>query len=210
MNEFKAGCLDWMREYSDSLESVGDEPVYGRRYDKRLSDISDRVRHNKYHRLTRRAARAILIAAIIAALLTVTAYATPGIREYILERCGDLVGYFVSGSTNNAPIVTGISVGYIPDGFELIEKTEYKNFYTYKYAFSDRLLYVGKNRLNGNIAYDAEEFDPVEITKNGIKYVCYRPSADHLAVLWIDGSYIYEVYGQVSEEELFKIAEQLH
>ena len=118
----------------------------------------------------------------------------------------------INKTTEDTSIVKK-ELGYIPEGFSFYEATitdknsllVYKNqenqYLTLEYAY-DNIF---------EIYIDNENYHTQEKNINGQKYNIYNCVGDITAstILWIDDSYAYMLSAQLSEEEMFKIIENI-
>lgn len=147
---------------------------------------------------------AIIIAAVILSL-TVTAFALPQTREYIVRKFSDHFSYSVPHSrvenVDKEP-----SLGFIPDSFTPAETRADKCSYSCMYENqSGKYFYVDKNTINVAISYDTEKYDDKIIEYDSVSYIVYRTEYTY-GVIWNDGNYVYQVCGNLSENEIFNIA----
>ena len=161
MNNFEAAVELSMNNWVASLPTEFDLPEPTEEYKKNIAKLMDKMRGDRYHRLTRSTARAILIAAIILAIATVTFAATVG-REFIVQKFGTYSTYSVVDDSN-AKLVADINIGYIPEGFELTYKDDLDTYIGYSYENGNDWVNVYKTLIDASMAFDTEYY-------NGKKY----------------------------------------
>ncbi|HAQ62930.1 MAG TPA: hypothetical protein DCR23_00540 [Ruminococcaceae bacterium] len=192
-------------EEMENLPTEFEEYEHTESYNKSITRLFDKMRGGKLHRFTKKTAVVILVAAILFALL-ITGFAAVRTRNFTIIPFSDHFEYRVNnikGSKN----VKEISIGYIPEGFEL-EFVSGKTFKHYRYSNGDQHINIEKDGINSVVGYDTDVYDEnVEI--NGVTYVyIYVQQYDIGGFLWNDGEYVYSVDGNIPKEELLKIALQ--
>lgn len=208
MTNFEAAVELSLNNWVASLPTEFDLPEPTQEYKKNIAKLIDKMRGDRYHRFTRNTARAILIAAIIMAIATVTLAATVG-REFIVKKFSNYSTYSVVDNSD-VESVDEINIGYIPKGFVLDTKdiTEYTQSYVYKH--NEDWISIYKTRISDDITFDTEYDNSESLTINGVEGVYYQnPNSKSSGVVWNNGDYIFSVQGNISKEELIKIAEKI-
>ncbi|MBE6741882.1 MAG: DUF4367 domain-containing protein [Ruminococcaceae bacterium] len=205
MTNFEAAVELSLNNWVKSLPTEFDLPEPTEEYKKNIAKLFDKMRGDRYHKLTRSAVRAILIAAILLALATAVLAATVG-REFIIEKLSDHSIYRVL-DTSDIEHVDDIEIGYIPDGFECdtTEETSYSILYVYKK--NDNWISIYKAKIDADIDFDTEYKNKEQVTITGIEGVYYQDdNLSYSGIVWNDGYYIYKVEGNILKEKLIKIA----
>ena len=208
MTNFEAAVELSLNNWVKSLPTEFDLPEPTEEYKKNIAKLFDKMRGDRYHKLTRSAVRAILIAAILLALATAVLAATVG-REFIIEKFSDFSTYNVV-DTSNVKGVDGIEIGYIPQGFECdtTEETDYSVLCIYEN--NNEWISVYKAKIDSKIEFDTEYNNKEEVKINGVEGVYYKDdSMGCSGIVWNDGNYIYQLESNISKEELIKIAENI-
>lgn len=187
------------------LNSICDAEDYvpGKKQLRAVKRIDERLRGGKYRRLTRRSVAALIAAAILLATLT-AAMANETSRNYIIEKFRDHSVYSVQSTSETK--VTPVELGYIPEGFENTYSFEGENQSVLEYQINDKYFSINKRLINTNTYIDTEESETEEITLNQTRYVLYKPNNKLLGIVWNDGTYNFCIEGNISKEELIKIA----
>ena len=166
------------------------------------------------------AAKRLLIAAIIAALLTGTVLAVPALREglikFFVHDNGSM--YFFTVDRNviqNAPeeIETVYTLGYVPEEYEVVLQTANFGFASINYMnencdiiWLDQELVTGdpRNTLGG--LSDSERSTLEHIELNGYKVVRISHEDGEIEFLWTDNEYFFNLFcSNVSPDEAEKI-----
>ena len=197
-----------LNEWVDSFPTEFDLPEPTEAYKKGIEKLMDKMRGDRYHKLTRSAARGVLIAAILLAIATVTLAATVG-REFIVEKFSNYSTYNVVDSSN-VESVDDINIGYIPEGFEFSSKeiTDFSQHYIYNNNGNWLIIY--KSKISNAIDFDTEHENIKNINVNSFDGIYYENSStNYSGIIWNNGNYVYTVEGNITEKELTKIAENI-
>ena len=115
----QATALD-IEKWLQTLPEEAPEYKFSEKYNKFRVKLFDKMRGEKYHRFTKRATVAIIVAAIVFTLAVVTLAATLG-KEFIIKHFNGFAEVSVSES-DEVKGLTDFSIAYIPQGFELSDK----------------------------------------------------------------------------------------
>lgn len=205
MTKFEKACEMSLNDWGNSFPDIIPEAEYTKRHSKWLNNLFNKMRDNKYHRFTTKTVRLIMAAAIIATLLF-TAFAIPSSREYIIENF-DVFGRYQLTESNNNSVNGNIKVGYIPDGFELEnEKFQSKHLIQYYSNTNGGTLMISKYSSTIEVDYNTEVLETETIILDNITYT-YSLSENNIGnIIWNKNDYIYRINGDVSKEDLLKIA----
>ncbi len=208
MSKFAEACRLSYLEWEATLPNIEDipEPEYSKKHIKRMNRLFDQMRDDTYHHFTSRAVKIMVIAAVIAAL-TLTAFVIPSSREYLLNNF-DVFGLYEMSEHNNNAVSGEIEVGYIPEGYELVKTDSRDKFIANVYETKEgQMLLISKNASTAGIALNTENGEVEKIVVNGITYMYNTNESDTHNIVWIENDYFYQIGGQVSKEELIRIAE---
>ena len=207
MSKFEKACEMALNDWLATIPDEVPEAEYTDKHEKWLKILFNKMRDNRYHTFTTKTVKLILIAAVISAFF-LTAFAVPSSREFIIENFDIFSTYRISETTNNS--VNGeITVGYIPEGFELEEKIFENKSVGYRYSDSKRFFIVSKHSSSSKVDLNTEilEYQTIIISSN--TYYCYTNENHTNYVIWNKNDYVYQVYGNISKEELLKIAQNI-
>lgn len=201
MNNFNDACSlscdDWLNNFSELFDYD-----FSKSFDKEMQKLIDKMRKDKYHKFTRKSMQVLIIAAIILSFAT-TVFAIPSSRKYIIQQFKDHFSYTVSDKDSNINDINEITIGYVPYGFK-INYTDSSELETFKeYRNSNNWFTVNKDTINTEINFDSLEREIKVI--NGIEYLLFTTDSTN-GVIWNNGLYTYTITGDISEEELIKIA----
>ena len=117
MSKLARACELSLNDWYATFPDVIPEAECSKKHEKWKKNLFNKMRDDHYHRFTTRTIKVMLIAATLSALL-LTAFVIPSSREFIIDNFDIFSRYKLTESNNNA--VNGeITVGYIPEGFEL-------------------------------------------------------------------------------------------
>ena len=204
----RRACIEAMIDlYGDTSDlDALPAPAFSPAFLRKMERLRAHVRNNRYHTLTR-GAKVALVAAILMLLASLTVVAA---RQFgfTLFDFGDRSELDVEEHT---AVSSGELVcGYIPEGFTLTETTNNREAIIKIYTGNKGIFFVITKYFSySTVGVDTEFREPKEIEHNGIKYTVVS-TEDSPDVLWIDPetNCLYEVGGNISEEELLKIAYQ--
>ncbi len=208
MTNFEAAVELSLNDWTASFPTEFDLPEPSAAYQKGIAELMDKMRGDRYHKFTRKTARAILIAAIIMAIATVTLAATVG-RDFIVQKFSDYSTYNVVDSSG-VKDVEDIHIGYIPEGFKLSHKESTNKDYFIVYSSENKWINIYKMRIDSDITFDTEYKNSEELLINSFKGIYYEDhKLEFAGIVWNNGTYNYNIEGNLSKNELIKIAESI-
>lgn len=100
-------------------------------------------------------------------------------------------------------------MNYIPDEFKMVDKSESEAWFNYSYKMGEQKFEVEKLNLRSTIDFDTENSIKEELQINGADAAYYRTADNWGTVIFNNGEYIYYIGGNISKEELVKIAQNV-
>lgn len=200
MTNFEKACLMSCEKWVSSF-SVKDDFVFSKSFDKRMDILTDKMRNNKYHRMSRKTMRVLIVAAIILSFAT-TAFAIPSTRKYLITQFKD---HFLYTVTDIAEInkTDNIVVEYIPDGFIKTDE-DVSDIGIYNEYCKDELRFIiYKNPIDVSVNYDNTSYEVMEI--NNIEFIIAELN-NTMVIIWNNGLYTYRISGNIDKELLLRIA----
>lgn len=98
-----------------------------------------------------------------------------------------------------------VSIGYIPDGFEVTkDKSGIDNVFL-KFVNKERFIQIKMNKISLKTAINTEKGTMENIKINGHEGVYVSGNITN-SLLWHDGIYTYKIFSCLGKEELIKIA----
>lgn len=205
MNKFEKACGMSLNDWLSTLPEEVPQAEYTKNHEKWLKKLFNKMRDNRYHRFTTKTVKVLVIAATLTALL-LTAFVIPSSREYIIDNFDIFSRYQLTESNDNS--VNGeITVGYIPEGFELVDKQINSKLIVYDYFCGNDRIMILKSSSISKIEFDTENIELEYIVIGDITYTYYVDANNYGYLLWNKNDYVYQVYGSISKDELLKISE---
>ena len=202
-NVLREACILSQEQWINSFLPF-EEHVFSEKHEKKMKALFSRIRNNKYHRLTKNAIRAIIIAAIILSL-AITAFAIEIVKSY--NTYSLQVGTFYKAVGRDKPNINEtLTVGYIPKEYNLIFEQDTIRYMIKKYK-SDKndIIIIEKYILYGETLINTEQIPYEEIYNDNIKYVYYIYE-NFNCIIWNDGKYAYNVNSNLPKDEVLNIA----
>lgn len=206
MSKFANACIMSYEQWAATIPEDLPEPKYSKKHIRRMNALMDKMRGNVYHHFTTRAIKIMLVAAVLFALL-LSAFVIPSSREFIIDNLGIYSTYQLTEDNGNS--VSGeISVGYVPEGFELESEECYDKFSMccYTMANSDSFT-IYKTTSSMKFEIDTEICEAENIVINSTTYTYYNSLSGNNSIMWNKNDYIYQIDGRLSKDEMLKIAE---
>ena len=208
MTKFEKACEMSLNDWVDSLPDIIPEAEYTERHAKWLNNLFNKMRDNKYHKFTTKTVRLIIAAAIIATLLF-TAFAIPSSREFVIENF-DVFGTYKLTDSNNNSVSGKISVGYIPEGFELTEEVSKSKFTHVTYSNSNgKTIVIGKYSSTSEVDFNIETVETENIVIDNTTYIYSLSQNNTTNIIWTKNDYIYSITSNISKTEIIEIAKTI-
>lgn len=204
-NNLAKACFLLNEEWIDTLPEKVEPYKYSKQHNRNMQKLFSKMRKDKYHKYTKNTTRVLIIAALISSM-TVTAFAIPQSREYIIRKLFNHSSYTIK-DTSNMEMVTDLTVGYVPDGFELTNEFSSNNAYFKEYSNDNDYIVINKSTLNNELNFDTENYDYEKVNISNIEYIFYH-NKNSQGVIWNNAQYIFSIDSNLSKEEILKIAEK--
>lgn len=171
-------------------------------YIKWRNRLLDKMRNDKYHRLTKRATM-VLIAAILTFLLAVGTLAATVGKDFIIRTYYTFANYIVLDS--EPKYVKSLELGYIPEGFEKVDEMKSINGYKYQYSFNNQYFNIEKIMANSHSAFNSNNLETIE--NNGVTFIINDSlETDTVEITFNKNGFIYILSGNITKKELLKVA----
>lgn len=206
MNKFEKAFEMSMNDWLSTIPDIVPEAEYTKNHDKWLKNLLNKMRDNKYHTFTTKTIKVLLVAAVLCAML-LTAFVVPSSRKYIIDNFDVFSRYKITENNKNS--VNGeITVGYIPDGFELESTVVEDKHLLCNYTSKENRTFIISKFSSSNEVYLDTETGNIEIINIDEKiYSYYVDENNYNYLVWNENDYIYQIDGTISKDELLKIAE---
>lgn len=203
MNNFAKACMLSNEDWINSLPTEIEAYEFSKHHNRQMNKLFSKMRKDKYHKYTKNTLRVLIVAALISSM-TITAFGIPQSREFIIKKLFNYSSYTIK-DVSDMDIVSNLTVEYIPDEFELIDKFESNNLYYCEYGDYDKYIIISKYTLDNKINFDTETSDYKEILIDNIKYISYNSNTNS-GIIWNSNGYLYAIEGNISNDELLQIA----
>ena len=207
MSKFAKACILSYEEWVATIPEELPEPEYSKKHIRRMNALKNKMRGNVYHHFTTKTIRVMLIAAILLAFL-MTAFVFPSSREAFMDNFNIASRYQMTKENKNS-VPDKITVGYIPEGFELESKQTYSKTIIYDYSSNKSKFTITKFSSSVEIDFDTEYIKTETITIDNTEYTYSIGVSNISNILWIENDYVYQIKGNISKEEILKIAESI-
>lgn len=205
MSKFAKACILSYEEWVATIPAELPEPEYSKKHIRRMNALKNKMRGNVYHHFTTRTIKIMLVAAILLALM-MTAFVFPSSRDSFMDNFNIVSRYQMTKHNKNS-VPDEITVGCIPEGFELESKYASSKISYYKYISFDNLMFtIYKSASSGEIYLDTENLDTKNITINNTNYMYGTDASGNTNIIWIVNDYVFRIDGNLPIEELLKIA----
>lgn len=204
MNNFERACILSNDDWVDSLPDIIEPYKFSKQHNRKMQKLFSKMRKDKYHKYTKNTTRALIIAALISSM-TITAFAIPQSREFIIKKLFNHSSYTIK-DVSNVDIVVNLTVEYIPEGFELTNNFESDNLFYCEYEYLNKYLIISKYTLDNKVDFDTEMYEYKKVIKDNLTYVLYRSQTGGTGIIWNKNDYIYSIKGNISDEILLEIA----
>ena len=209
MDKLTLACEMSLEKWSETFPEVIPEPEYSKNHEKWKKKLFDRMRGDRYHRFTAKTVKLMLVAAVLCALL-LTAFVIPSSREFMLDKFDKYSTYKLTENNKNS-VAGEITVGYVPEGYEL-ENCEKNSKYITSIYYSENgeHFVVYKYSSSMKVEFDTENYVSEEIIADGTKYVYCQGNEGVNNLIWTKNDYVYKIDAPFKQTELLKIAETIN
>lgn len=206
MSKFANACIMSYEQWAATIPEDLPEPKYSKKHIRRMNALMNKMRGNVYHHFTTRAIKIMLVAAVLFALL-LSAFVIPSSREFIIDNLGIYSTYQLTEENLNS--VSGeITVGYLPKGYVLFNEESSSRYISYSYCSENgQIFMISKFSSSIEIDFDTENYKKEEIVINNVIYIYSQSFSSDSSLIWTYNDYIYRINGQISKDEMLKIAE---
>ena len=208
MTNFEAAVELSLNKWVASLPTDFALPEPTESYKQGTAKLIDKMRGDRYHKFTRSTARAILIAAIIMAIATAALAATVG-KEFIVQQFEKYSTYSVVDASN-VEEVEDISIGYIPEGFEYADSIITDDFRLLSYERKNDWINICKSKIFDQPKFETEHKNYEIIKVNRYDAVLFEnPKSNYIGLIYNNGKHVFTLEGNISKDELIRVAENI-
>ena len=208
MTKFEQACLLAFEDWADDIPDDLPEPEYSEKHKRWVKKLFNKMRGDRYHRFTTNTVKVMLVAAVLSALL-LTAFVIPSSREFIIDKF-DIYSTYKLTEDNGNSVNGEITVGYIPEGFEMVDCVSDSKYIFCEYESNDDSYFsVYKCTSSMKIEFDTENMDAKTFVKSEVLYTYSLSSSGVYNIMWIENDYVYRMSGNLSIDDLLKVAESV-
>ena len=208
MNNLKLACIEYNKQWLESLPENPPEFQFSRRHNRKMKVIFDKMRGNRYHYFTRKT-MVVMITAAMLFTMSLCAFANPDFRAYILDELSDHA-IFQSLFESKENVDGKIDCGYIPDGFEVTTESYGSNHCYITFENSNGLHFSINKMKNGDeIGLDNEDTQKIIIESDGKEFIIYEKNDGSLRLVWCDENYTYRIVGNITTQDALFVAENI-
>lgn len=195
---------EWISTFPETMPKAECSP----QHEKWKKKLFNKMRNDRYHVLTTKSIKIMLVAAILCALL-MSAFVFPSSRESIVDSFDDF-SIFKMTKDNNNYVNTEIKVGYLPEGYEFAQTIDTGKHKMYRYENSKGDFFtILKYSSSITVEYDSEYKVSNEVTVNNTKYVYCEGNLGLNKIIWTKNDYVYQIEAHFNKEGLLIIAENI-
>lgn len=214
-DDLRRVCAAYAAELVASAESLPDpgfEPSAAHRNAiQRMIDRS--YRKSRRHVFYRHAAAVVAVIVILFSTLMVTnVHAREAVVRWLRQVFPDHVLYQFFGEPTGG--LHQYTIGWIPDGFELVDEFEFDGYRMYTYESEDESFSVSFAAIEDGLTIEIGDaaFEMQDVFVNGLPATLYIDiDDDSKNLIWIskDGNVEVDMEGNISIEYLMQIAESI-
>ncbi len=195
---------EWVSSFPETMPKAECSP----KHEKWKKKLFNKMRNDRYHVLTTKTIKLLLVAAILCALL-MSAFVFPSSREAFVDTFDDFSIFKITKENKNY-VNSDIKVGYIPEGF-VFDSNYFEGKYILKRYENSKGEYftILKQSSSMKVEYDTENFVSTETIIDGIKYVYCEGNLGISNIMWTKNDYVYRVSGMFTYNELLEIAKNV-
>lgn len=209
MNKLQLACILSFEEWNATIPAPEDlpDPQYSKKHIRRMNNLFNKMRGDRYHRFTTKTIKIMLVAAVLLALL-MSAFVFPSSREAIIKTF-DMKSRYKMTENNKNSVTDEIYVGYIPEGFELTEESNNSKEIWAIYTLNNYEIFtIRKCTSAKEVYFNTENAISKSINIDNTTYTVSTKS-NYTFIIWSRYDYIYTIEGNLPYEELLNIAKTI-
>ncbi len=208
MSKLAEACALSFKEWVSSFPETMPKAECSPKHEKWKKKLFNKMRNDRYHVLTTKTIKIMLVAAILCALL-MSAFVFPSSREAILNNFDEFSLFKITKDNNNY-VNSDIKVSYLPEGFILeSSKIEGKKVLNRYENYKGEFITILKHSSSMMVKYNSENNISNKIMINGIKYVYCEGDSGINNIMWTKNDYVYQIEARFDKDELLKMAENV-
>lgn len=201
---------EWEAQDRDGFEEIEGEIVFSERHKKTMEKIFRKERRNeRIKEISKIAAIIVVIFIGVSAIKTPQSYAwLSNIINFVFEKDQPNTDYNFRTDKGCSYSDDNVIMNYIPMGFEMVDNAESDRGFTLFFENGEQYFQFSRKDLNVSFSVDSEVGETTETTVNDCKGI-YIQSKNINSLIWSDEEFAYNIAGNISQEELKKIGENI-
>lgn len=193
---------EWISTFPEAMPKAECSP----QHEKWKKKLFNKMRNDRYHVLTTKSIKIMLVAAILCALL-MSAFVFPSSREGFVNSFDDFSLFKITKDNNNY-VNTELKVDYLPEGFKFESSRFEGKILINRYVNNEGEFFtVMKHSSSIELDYNSEKNVTNEMFVNRVKYIYCVGDLDINNIMWTKNDYVYQIEAHFDKEELLKIAQ---
>ena len=192
-------------------EAAGDVE-FSKEHEKRMKKIFASAKKAERKRGRRVIRYAAGIAAVLCLVIAFDVMNAGALRikfmNFILETDQPNTDYSFGDSKAGSYSDDEIAIDYIPDGFEVDNSKMSEKIIYIKFKKDTQYFILKVEAVSAKMSIDTEEGNAEHLKVNGCEAV-YTTNNNVNALIWHDGEYVYRISGNITKEEILKIAQSV-
>ena len=190
--------------------------TFSEAFEKKMKKLIMAQKKSYYYLINTVGKRVAIIVLAIIISFTATTFGVKGIREAVIEFITETFERFTRITVQNeeptpsqAKLVKN-APQYIPTGYTVESEMDLDGIYQINYNSKENIpvVYVQEFNYKNIFRINTENVDYEKIFINSYEGIFYKNNGLN-SVVFANETYLYRIYGQVSREELIKIAESI-
>lgn len=209
----KAAAIIANENISREIKDNGQEIEFSKEHEEKMRRFFKRERRkeltrklNKYFKVAACAVAAVFVVSSIS-IFSVDAWRVKFLNFVFDSEKANTDFNFTDGSGTSYSD-DEITLGYIPEGYSLVEKTAIGDIVTLYFSNDIESFTFVLNTTEGDLSTDTEGGYIDKVTVNGREAI-YSSNKNTNILMWHDNNYMYSINGSISKEEMIKIAENV-
>lgn len=207
----KAAATRAFDEYNQSLEIPDEEIEFSEEHKRKMEKLfTDYHRKERARRIRRISSRAACVVVAVAVVSTAAMFGAGAWRFKFMnfifdsEAPGTDISFNDNGGTTYSDEY--IRLKYVPFGFEVVEQVKSSKCNVITFEQGEKYFNFSMEAIEGQKSIDTEGADVENVTVNKYDGV-YSTKEDRNTLLWHDDFNVLIVSGNISKDEIIKIAE---
>lgn len=194
-----------------------EEPVheFSPEFEKKIEELVRELRERPRSKWLQRAASVAVTIALLGGIwYGIGSEARASIVGWVREQYETFFHYFYEGDSSGPVSEAEYELGWLPDGYEFVDKLEANEWVTLLYVSEDnnylKFSYSKNPGVVGTYLYD-EECDTEIITINGLSGEIHLYPDNSLGsdIIWTDNNRIFVITAHENDENLVRMAENI-